>query len=968
MFRSRKFRRFTVWLSLVSVTISPGCSRRFWRQQAQQDTYQAVAEKLNDSRWDVPRFDITPDKRSRFYDPYDPDCGPLPPDDPAAHEFMHCVNGIPGYKSWHKFGDTISTENPQWLEAFGVSAGADGQIDPVQAHSSVQLTSITLDEAIELSYIHSREYQTAIEDLYLTALDLTFQRYQFGVRYLGIGGQEPNASYNGGFEPGSDSHSTRQSFGISQALPAGGQWAAEIANNTLWLFGTGGGPPVSSSNLAFSLVQPLLFRAGRKVALENLTQSERNVLYSARDLAQFRKNFFTNVASSYLRILQQRQAIINSEGNIERLRKQIEIQTVRDARRPRQVPAELRRVPDDFQIPEALQDRLIYDAEDGFLFWRGQEITDAEVQAVLAVSDDADYQNAATVIIELLRSDTTSLNTLQLLTQLSDNLNQLRDLERGLQDQKDVFKTQLGLPPDINLDIDTSLLRPFELINPELSATEERLEAALDMIERPLDAPADFAKVVAFLSTLESLIEDVQRNGFDQVQADFEPVEKLVTEGRSEDTKRVFLDENEVQRVQTDLDRDRRLYKIARSEFGRALRDLQNLKTLIDGDDPATAFRKLDLNNDGTIALSELEGIFDKSLRSRLDINEDQQASEQELVEVIESIAREIREEVLRSAQSLEVLQAGLRTELVAVNRFTLPGETTTPSIDEVVRIGVESRVDLMNTRAEVMDARRRLEVAANALESTLNLQVDGEVRTRPGNRKPFDFRQDESRLDVGVQFTTPLDQIQERNAYAAALVTYQRARRNYMRAEDNVKNDIRNSWRQLQVSERQLEIDRQQIRQAALQYDNAAQQAARGGQNNALSLLQSLASLLNAQNRLIRDWIRYELNRLNIYRDMGIMEIDPSGLWNDEFYQQGQNSPAQPGLNTDPASPQSLPNPEATDEPLPEIPPAPQASGNLNVMDVARRRDRRWRPDRSNSVMAERHRRDVLLGGLRPL
>ena len=90
-------------------------------------------------------------------------------------------------------------------------------------------------------------------------------------------------------------------------------------------------------------------------------------------------------------------------------------------------------------------------------------------------------------------------------------------------------------------------------------------------------------------------------------------------------------------------------------------------------------------------------------------------------------------------------------------------------------------------------------------------------------------------------------------------------------------------------VSEERLEIDRQTVRNAALQYDNtglAATRTQQGGQDNSFNLLTALDSVLRAQNSLVRDWITYETNRLNIFRDMGIMQIDSDGVWEDEFYQ----------------------------------------------------------------------------------
>jgi outer membrane protein TolC len=256
-------------------------------------------------------------------------------------------------------------------------------------------------------------------------------------------------------------------------------------------------------------------------------------------------------------------------------------------------------------------------------------------------------------------------------------------------------------------------------------------------------------------------------------------------------------------------------------------------------------------------------------------------------------------------AQNLEVIQAGLRVEQIAVVPFTLDGTMNVPDIEKVIAIGLENRHDLMNIRAQVMDARRRVEIAANALESGLDITIRGEQGLNPD-------AQNSTAHSAGVQFTTPMDQVLERNVYRQALVNYQRARRTYMEAEDRIKQSIRQSWRQIQVQEYRLEIDRTAVRNAASQYDSASLQAAGGQQTNALSLVNALDSVLRAQNSLVGDWVTYETNRLNIFRDMGIMEIDPRGVWTDPFYLQMDNLSADGNVSS-PASPPDavLPVPE---------------------------------------------------------
>ncbi|MCA9201345.1 MAG: TolC family protein, partial [Planctomycetales bacterium] len=159
-------------------------------------------------------------------------------------------------------------------------------------------------------------------------------------------------------------------------------------------------------------------------------------------------------------------------------------------------------------------------------------------------------------------------------------------------------------------------------------------------------------------------------------------------------------------------------------------------------------------------------------------------STEEEKVDAIRSITA-FREELLLRAQGLQVIQIGLRSELIDINRYRL-------NLEDSVGLALENRLDLMNQRAMVMDARRNVEVIANRLKAVLDVVVAGDIRTEPGTSRPFDFSGTSSSHRVGVQFTAPLDQVAERNQYRAAQINYQRARRDYMAFEDNVKLSVR--------------------------------------------------------------------------------------------------------------------------------------------------------------------------------
>ena len=72
------------FLTLLAVGSQSGCTREFYRDWANQDASEAVFEKSRDPRWRLDAFSIEPPAMSRFADPYDPEFPPAPPDDPTS--------------------------------------------------------------------------------------------------------------------------------------------------------------------------------------------------------------------------------------------------------------------------------------------------------------------------------------------------------------------------------------------------------------------------------------------------------------------------------------------------------------------------------------------------------------------------------------------------------------------------------------------------------------------------------------------------------------------------------------------------------------------------------------------------------------------------------------------------------------------------------------------------------------------
>lgn len=282
-----------------------GCTRAHYRKSADRETYPILAERESmQPGYDIGRLQVEPAPGSRLADPLNPDKPPKPPDDPAAGILMGHPYKFKGSSHWGRYGYTDRIEPPGWEAAVGLDDAGVLKLDQ--------------DKAAAVALLNSREYQTALEAVYLTALSLTLNRFEFDVRWFGRNTTSYTQFGTSAFPTETNTLSSITNVGFDRNFAAGGQLLVDFANNVVYEY-TGGTGRVRS-NLLFSLVQPLLRGFGRQVRLESLTQAERDVLYAVRDFARFRKSFWVDVTTQnggYLDLLLQAQRLRNAEANLK---------------------------------------------------------------------------------------------------------------------------------------------------------------------------------------------------------------------------------------------------------------------------------------------------------------------------------------------------------------------------------------------------------------------------------------------------------------------------------------------------------------------------------------------------------------------------------------------------------------------------------------------------------------------------
>ena len=934
-------KSFTPWRlrAMVAVTCACslllGCNQAQYRQQADEEVYQVIAERNADPRWSIDNASIEPNRLSRFYDDQDPDHSPMPIDDPASQQYMEEVNGIKAWEGWTEKGTRTYLENPKWRKGLSeyTQVSDDGTVE------------LTIDSALRLAYMHSSLHQTNLENLYLSSLDVTAQRFRLDTQFFGGSGTSyvhrgdispvaiaysaPLGSYvvNGPFErPESNRFSIPTDLQARRRLATAGEVLVGFANSFTWDF-SGSDASLGSSLANFSFVQPLLRGAGKKIALEQLTQSERRLLANLRAYAQFRQGFFTQVAigelgvngpqrfgsstqlqsfsgfggiGGYLGLIQQAQQIANSEATL-----------------------------------------------------RLQRRTEKRLQAL--------YDNDLTDIVNLdqfkqrVKSTTASL------------LQQQNGYELAL----DNYKTQImGLPPELPITVDDSMLKGFQLVPVEaneiiesLNQLQERIGWLSQVVElqgqlSSLEASAaelpgfsseqlkDFidrqARLIALLSDgltppdasgpIDSLDEQQVFEQIDQLtqwennlrqitqrlrpsgdtstsgevnQGESGEAEKEIeSNGRSlgsEDLEALRAAFNFCDHLAevafSSVDARQRLKEIiARAQAQIApVESMQQLaETELHRLEELSAERERGMDREQVLEFREVLS----SVRKRLDdlnagensiasgltdLKEIQKQAASQTVEISLSDLSGWVQNFSQVTERLSFIPARVRLELITVPEVELTNA-------RAFEIALENRLDFMNGRAALVDRWRAIEIAANELES--NLSITGNLDLGTARNNMLDFRGGTGNLQLGVEFDVPLARLLERNGYRETLIDFQRARRQFIQSRDSLQKGLRALLRNLQLRREQLEIQRgavaialrrseqQQLQLMAPPARIGVGQGSSINSNQAFNLGISQESLLRSNNDLLAAWLNHYAARLRLYRELGIMELDAEGRW----------------------------------------------------------------------------------------
>ena len=780
-----------------------------------------VDEKSSDPRWGLPGFTIQQDPRSRYFENYSLDRPPMPEDDPVSHQYMHRVDGMRAWPHWGRDGIRATLDNPQWRQRLPEYVSLDAQ-------GSVKLD---LPTALRLAYMHSPDHQSQLETIYLSALDVSTERFRLQTQFYG--GNDTFIAHEGRKRgPGGEVNrlTTDTDMRLERAFATAGELLVGFANSFVWQF-AGPDTYASASIVNVALVQPLLRNAGRSIALEQLTIVERGLLSNLRAYQRYRQGFFTRIAigESGVSGPQRRGGFFGGTG--------LTGFTGTGAGGLGGVGA----VTGFGRGGFAGGAGGAGGGGAGFagggagqvggflgLLQASQEIRNTEVSLESMVRTLSLLEaNLEAGIIDLTQVDQFRQN---IETERATLLQSRNGLTNGVESY---LTGTLGLPPDVPVTLDDSLVRQFQFIDARTGSGAGVAGGTAGSTGRIHRGPGGGPDRTVLRHRLTAFGR-CRGGGADHAAGS----------GKCESTGR----------------------------HARADDDAAGKVALRKG--PATA---------GNLAGRPAATIgTDASAPGERCVKNATPDTRREALDELVTWLREL----LGTVQELSLVQARARVEAIAVEPIGLDAANA-------FRIALTYRLDIMNNRAALVDSWRLIQFNAKRLQSDLQIVVDGDIRTLGDN--PFRFRGPTGRVRAGVQFDPPFTRLLERNSYRQQLIEYQQDRRQLIQFYDGVHLSMRQLLRDMQQLQVNLEIQRRAVVIAIRRVDltreelneptpppQPGQPASQLGPTAALNLLTALSDLRSTQNNFMSVWLNYYADRMRLMRDLGLMQLDEQGNWVD--------------------------------------------------------------------------------------
>lgn len=226
-------------------------------------------------------------------------------------------------------------------------------------------------------------------------------------------------------------------------------------------------------------------------------------------------------------------------------------------------------------------------------------------------------------------------------------------------------------------------------------------------------------------------------------------------------------------------------------------------------------------------------------------------------------------------SEALDALKLRLhlppQTECVIAGEFPLiqawaGREIQGMGLEEAIAATLQQRLDLANSRDRVADARRHVEVAADALQGDLSLSgLAAPVGRNDGRQR--------SRYELGLLSDLPLDRTFESTDYKRAQVALQTQERNDLQLRYLAVSEVRLAWRAMQEAQERYRVqdEARGIARKRLKDTSLLLHYARASVRD---VLDAQDDLYQAENAYVDALTDYSIAQMNFLRDTGLLEI----------------------------------------------------------------------------------------------
>lgn len=688
---------------------------------------------------------------------------------------------------------------------------------------------LTLREIVALALLNSREYQTQKETLYRAALALTLERFDYVMKFS-TSGNNTAVDYSNTRVPGSSQGQLNipTNLQADKTLITAGSLLAQFANSVVLTFNSPEGFTADVVSQLFFDVSQTVFQ--RDIVFEPLTQSERDVVYAARDFARFRKTFFFGLTNDYYALLRNyRQIEIDAQNYFSLVRALNQAEAEEEA---------------------GLQSRIqVEQIEQSMLQGRSSLISSCNrlENGIDRLKISIGIPTETLIDIDLIELEELTLrdeaavaeNQVQRAT---TRLRYLRDKDRP--ERTELVNAAIVLIERVlewarvqrRLERDVPDLTQLRVLHAQLRIDAARLIANddLDELEKDRNAETPAPPVRLFqrvMDLAESLLELIAREVDLGVQLDVP----------REDTE-------EIMRKQQQL-----------ADHARDLRE-----RLTQAIDEADLDALVELQLEAERLLEQIQDLLRQATSYSGEPSRPQTAAG-ELKKTLADAAVLLN----RAEEFLSGIESGL-----------LPIDIT---VDDAMMTALTQRLDLMNERGTLGDDRRAVKLTGDDLKSILNLNANYRINTEKNRVADFDF--DDSRLNLSMSLDLPLNRRAQRNGYRRSLIDYNAALRSLMALEDTVKLGVRDDLRSLSLDRVQYQIAVASAALAAERVLSTSLELRLGFPGVAArDFLEAQDAFRNALSGVADNHIGYLVDRTQFFLDLELLQVDDTGFW-DELY-----------------------------------------------------------------------------------